>query len=495
MSLSEWLQNEGAKFPEVAFKRSVDKGIGLFGLKSFYSEPDCDIVYIPSALLLNRSKVLDLAKQTPELKECLDALDAKDMLDERRALMVFLMFLKYGDVGKSEVLGKWKLYVDALPDSLDTPVFFEEGSEEMELLKGTVVESALVPKLAKLHREYDAMKNELSIIDPKRNLVDPKNDKLTLPTFTLDVFKWADGIFWSRVLSFKDAAVAAGCHKKDDFHMVPFVDFANHSESPQLRWRLNVFGNLELYSPDDLNVKSGEELFISYGDKPNAELLFIHGFTLPENIHDAITFPAPILENGDDDEDESVAQIIQAKVSTMKLLGLRPVVRLGHSVANLDQDEKIEDWERAIKELTEGKLDVPSFLTCLVSVVTANDNLIPDIEASGDTVSILVDGKPVLNQQDLWKILSSHPLFDVLLLRVWTVSLNVVESLLGDLVEEIETLEGAEWKRGKGRAGYVREMRRGHAALLMDAMTYFSKLQAEYAEKKSVVEYLSAMNT
>lgn len=38
------------------------------------------------------------------------------------------------------------------------------------------------------------------------------------------------------------------------------------------------------------------EICISYGDKPNSELLFIHGFTLSDNPCSTISFNLPFYE-------------------------------------------------------------------------------------------------------------------------------------------------------------------------------------------------------
>ena len=47
----------------------------------------------------------------------------------------------------------------------------------------------------------------------------------------------------------------------------------------------------------------GEEVLISYGDKPNEELLFVHGFAERENPHDALVLHPHWMKHADDDDD------------------------------------------------------------------------------------------------------------------------------------------------------------------------------------------------
>lgn len=42
------------------------------------------------------------------------------------------------------------------------------------------------------------------------------------------------------------------------------------------------------------SVTRGSELFISYGDKSNEELLMLHGFALPANPHDRLMLHCPL---------------------------------------------------------------------------------------------------------------------------------------------------------------------------------------------------------
>ncbi|KAI8847368.1 hypothetical protein BC829DRAFT_396740 [Chytridium lagenaria] len=405
MTLSSWLSNQGSRFPNVAFKHSkvdgIDKGIGLFALKDIHPNQD-------------------------DTLQCLDKIAELEMLDERRAMMVFLVFLKYGV--ETDAVKDWKMYVDVLPEKLDTP---------LELLAGTPVEGALVSKLGKLYGEYNAIKDALAHIDP-------------IEAITFDVFKWADGVFWSRVLSFKNAADEAGVKLADDFHMVPFIDFANHALTPQLRWHVSASGDCELRTTSNLKLKAA----------------------------------------GADDDDEPLQNIITSKLGCMKHLNLKPMVQI-----RLNGSPPLQK-DQHLYALTEGRMDADSLVTCFLSVVTMDDGLVPVRSDKGWSIA----GKALNDKEDLWTVLSQHPLYEILLLRVWTVLLNVVESRLGDLEDELTELSDRvsglsveEKKEVNPRVGYVKVMRRGHAMLLSNAMMWLGELQEMYASKPSVQEYLGSM--
>ena len=90
--------------------------------------------------------------------------------------------------------------------------------------------------------------------------------------------------------------------------IVPGIDFANHScVAPNARWEVRgvVRGapdpsdpsgsgpRVELLGEFGATPAPGEEVVISYGDKTNEELLFVHGFADRDNPHDALVLQPP----------------------------------------------------------------------------------------------------------------------------------------------------------------------------------------------------------
>lgn len=74
--------------------------------------------------------------------------------------------------------------------------------------------------------------------------------------------------------------------------MVPLADMLNHSTTPTAHWTFNQEKQaftLTAQRP----IKQGDEIFISYGHKPNATLLAWYGFCVPGNPYDVAVFSLP----------------------------------------------------------------------------------------------------------------------------------------------------------------------------------------------------------
>jgi len=141
------------------------------------------------------------------------------------------------------------------------------------------------------------------------------------------------------------------------------IDFANHScAKPNARWRVRRPPPAKLKNasaPSEPTIElvcvrgsvpaPGEELRISYGDKTNEELLFVHGFAERDNPHDKLVLRAPAgrsdekksgqrrrRENKKENEkaasaslDAEIAREAEtARLHLLKLLGLPPQVIL-----------------------------------------------------------------------------------------------------------------------------------------------------------------------
>ncbi|KAJ3404626.1 hypothetical protein HDU80_002565 [Chytriomyces hyalinus] len=454
---------------------NIDKGMGLFANGSLRAHQL--IVRIPPSCLMSAASVAQW--NNPGLVKCVEALRCEDNMKthERRVLLAGLLLASA--LSESHELSdavQWVPYMRVLPslDSINTPVMYKEGSLELRLLSGTGVDASRAAKLNKLQREYNELKHAFSFLDPQGKELAEKNADLSFVSF--DRFLWADAVFWSRVISFKSAHESN--HSNSDLHMVPLIDFANHSETPEMHWRVDPSDtSISLFATRD--VQSATELHISYGEKPNSELLFIHGFTVRDNVHDCVVFQAPVVEAfGEGDEDAFVAQV---KMHAMQLLGVAPLVRLKRGV---DQEGVAKDGflGRLMLE-TCGILDEDSLLVMMVSVLDLSD------------FASLLESEE-LQREDVLEMFSGYSLLDVLLLRVWTVLLDLVESRLHELSEsEAHEEVGIQQEGGmtRQRLQFVEILRDGHYKILTDAYKLMGNLQAEYSQREDVVQYLTEM--
>lgn len=272
---TDWLNKNGASLPSLAFNPSINglegRGNGLFTTAPLALEHEKVMATVPQTLLLNASRVLQIARSgknegAKRLKKCLEGLQKMDdgsSAWERLCLLAFLICARIrlhecaaGEDSDLNEVEFWLPYIEILPaaESLNTPVFWDEDA--ITLLQGTGLDMAARAKQNKLENEFMRLVPHLA--------------HLCMSEIELGVesLLWADGIFWSRVLSLASANPAV----TDDYHLIPLVDFCNHSFTPHIRWHIEEStGQVELraIATTESMMPADTELFISYGGKPN----------------------------------------------------------------------------------------------------------------------------------------------------------------------------------------------------------------------------------
>ncbi|KAF9565805.1 hypothetical protein EC968_004029 [Mortierella alpina] len=348
-------------------KESSGKGIGLFLKTAQDNTQDHsqvngesgyqgELAFIPASLILSRSRILKLDRDC--LQTTFKAIGLQN-ISERLALVLFILYerlllqQKHCAPASSASAAaststaslpdgiSYADYIAVLPD-VRTPVTLDPDTAR-GYLAGTLLLDSVCAKRKKLESEYELLSGNMGVFEHWP--VHP----------TLDNFVWADATFWSRVLSFgsqwgkempalqqdhNDQAQAQiqdqdqtgqaedALNVNDDLHMVPFLDFANHAAEPNIRWQvdadgLRVWGLESLADPSLQNEQNpgstDHEVFLSYGNKPNTELLFLYGFTLPDNPTQFLTLALPLDEND---------PFYMPKVHTLMRLGIPPRVTL-----------------------------------------------------------------------------------------------------------------------------------------------------------------------
>lgn len=303
----DWSKEKGISTTAIV-KQTPYAGYGLFAETNI---PDSTpVVTIPEHLVLTSRKALELAAfSKPVLTYISHKYDttenisilAENIENERLVLCLFLIYCKF-----IKTSTYWSPYIDILP----TISFFEDNHIlfNPEYIAGTSLESSVRSKLASLHREFDEIKNT-------------QTQESWISNIQFEMYLWADCVFWSRV-------VGIGGDEKEgeqvsDMALIPFFDFANHSlEKSNIRWQLNNKG-IDLITYHGVTVDEGEELLLSYGSKPNEELLFLHGFCIENNPEPSrLTIPlmpffSPMEEGYN-----------TPKIHWLKQLGIKPSLTL-----------------------------------------------------------------------------------------------------------------------------------------------------------------------
>ncbi|KAJ3160374.1 hypothetical protein HDU86_000708 [Geranomyces michiganensis] len=541
-TFASWLRANGTYLDSLAFKPSADgpntRGTGVFtNTPSVTLHESIPLASVPASLLVSKDLVLQIAKEgtsdsARRLARCLDALyQASDAPQtsgpgwERTCLLIFLLWgyaslARGGEStgwdssnGENQRLEAsfWAPYIRILPqiDEIDTPVLWTDKAA-LAGLEGTELAAGVKAKRNALLREFEKLRPHLKLLDAGGGDI-----------FTAERFAWADAVFWSRVLGVGQALREFGGQPNSscDYHLIPLIDFCNHSSTPNIRWHISDDPShiIELRSTptkDDqpVDVPADTELFISYGDRPNAELLFIHGFVLPDNTANVIKFTVPFLENrflhneGEADEesespeDENAVRTaaldsLAIKTALLKDLGIRGMLSLREPQYPASDNDELPD-PTTLADPTFGMLSGRDACPTIVAVLTPQDGVERN-EA----------GKYAFGGQELGEttlpalraVLEGLPQWEVLRLRVWAVLLEIVNFKLCALYESEEA-----WRRDHGdgnavepasalRIAKVRMLREGQRKVLLAACTLLQGLQERWAEIDSVSAYLCEM--
>ncbi|PNW80530.1 hypothetical protein CHLRE_07g321200v5 [Chlamydomonas reinhardtii] len=407
--LEDWLKAQGADVSKVQIKPSQagpGAGLGLFATAavsaqrhgaSWWSwlwprrggaagqrEPTT-LAAFPLAAAITARK----ACQDPQLGEQFSWMLDRQLLDERTAVMVYLLVERLR--GDKSAYAPW---IRALPQSFDAPINF--AAADLSELRGTTLAKAVEAVSRRMRDTWSRLESPLAALCRDLGLRRP----------TWDDWVWAYCVWWSRGQSLPvpesgsatkalaslsaasnghghgngasgngnggGAGLAAGAVRKVNIEvvegLVPGLDFANHRHSPppQCWWEVvaperptgkDATGStgsasasatpssastsassnatmvrLQLHA--GTRVRPGEELFISYGDKSNEELLMLYGFAAPGNPHEFLMLYCPIPPQAEWDD------VMHARMELLQSYGLRPQFFLPHpdSVSGPSED-------------------------------------------------------------------------------------------------------------------------------------------------------------
>ncbi|KAF9536478.1 hypothetical protein EC957_010710 [Mortierella hygrophila] len=304
-SFCHWANTNGV-VSRLIPKDSKEMGVGLFfnptSENNNKNELDQgELLFVPRSLLLSRSRVFQFT--CPILQKSLSIINPSNV-SERLAIILFILsqrlLLEHRTQQKldhscstgnstDESGDLFADYIATLPD-VSTPVTLDPELVR-GYLAGTLLLDSVCAKRSKLEAEFEHLSGKMGAFE----------DWPCRPT--LENFIWADATLWSRVLSFKTQWTDndTSDDSKDDMHMVPYLDFANHAAKPNIRWEVDLDG-LRVWGQESLlqDSKDGaveREVFLSYGNKSNTELLFLYGFTLQDNPTQFLTLAMPMDED------------------------------------------------------------------------------------------------------------------------------------------------------------------------------------------------------
>lgn len=254
----EWLKNNQVDVGCVEIHNFAGFGYGLQATKDL-KEGD-QFLAIPRSIMMTTQS----AKTSP-----LGPLISEDKILQVMPSVVLALHLL---CERRSTESFWKPYLDILPDSYNTPLYFTP--EDLKYLKGSPALSDCISQYRNIVRQYAYF----------YKLFQNDASSQTLPIkdmFTFDDYRWAVSTVMTR-----QNQIPTPDGSKMTFALISLWDMCNHCNG-LITTDFNLEKNCsECYSLR--NYCKGDQIFIFYGARSNAELLVNNGFVYLENEHDRI---------------------------------------------------------------------------------------------------------------------------------------------------------------------------------------------------------------
>lgn len=399
-SFTKWSQTNHVQAPHIAIRQTPHAGYGLFCDTTISASGDA-LVTIPSSLVLSA----DRARH--------DRPDLAEIADDRTALRLFLALEKH-----SPTIDFWQPYLGILDESMTD---FEQH------VQGTCLEQAMQAKRSSLE-------NQFAVLQP-----------LFGDALTLDYWVWADRILRSRAVG-------------DTWMLVPFLDFANHSNEPNARWEVLPNGDMQIVSLSTL--AAGDQVLFTYGAKSNMELLFSYGFTLDDNpVQSSVRISAAgFLDD-------------PTKVAWMRQLNVPPALTLTDEHDNDDEESTKMGWS------------AQSIHLMYLIVMDPEEDALALTLGQDDTIHARVGDTQVKDLNELAQQARKLPQHPVLLLRIVMLLLDATQYHYDAITDAIDHVKVSEM---------VDRYRSEEKLLLQKTLNKLTLLRDTLAQDKVVLDYLSA---
>mmetsp|Transcript_19337 Transcript_19337/g.44971 ORF Transcript_19337/g.44971 Transcript_19337/m.44971 type:complete len:589 (-) Transcript_19337:40-1806(-) len=189
----------------------------------------------------------------------------------------------------------WKPYIDVLPETEEVNPTFTWSDDDLSFLNGSPVIAATKSLQMKLQREFD------DLLGGPDGLCNQYPDRFPKEHYNYENWIWAFTMLFSRAIRLR--SLSGG----ETLAMVPYADLINHSPFSQAYidareggdWLFSS-GEEEVILYADRGYRRMEQIYISYGQKSNAELLLLYGFAVERNPYNSVDVTvaiAPLTES------------------------------------------------------------------------------------------------------------------------------------------------------------------------------------------------------
>ncbi|XP_041353715.1 actin-histidine N-methyltransferase-like isoform X2 [Gigantopelta aegis] len=253
-----WLKENGVQTNSVEIVNYPSFGFGLQARQDL-KEPEL-FLSIPRKLMMT----VDSAK-----KSGLGAVYAEDKIMQAMPNITLALHLL---CEKKKADSFWKPYIDILPSSYTTPLYF--GEDDLQHLKGSPAHGDSLSQYRNIARQY-AYFYRLLQKSPAASSLAIKD------SFTFDDYRWAVSSVMTR-----QNQIPTPDGSRVTFGLIPLWDMCNHTNG-YFTADFNVEKDCsECFCLRDFN--KDEQIYIFYGARSNAEFLVHNGFVYPENENDRL---------------------------------------------------------------------------------------------------------------------------------------------------------------------------------------------------------------
>lgn len=258
-ALQKWLSDSGLPPQKMGIQRVEVGERGLVALKNIRKGEK--LLYIPPSLIITADSEWSCNEAGKVLKY--------HSVPDWPLLATYLV--SEASLGNSS---RWSRYISALPRQPYSLLYWNR-SELDQYLEASQIRERAIERVTDVTGTY----NDLRIkIFSKYPHLFPEE------IFNMETFRWSFGILFSRLvrLPSMDGRVA----------LVPWADMLNHSCEVETFLDYDKTSRGVVFTTDR-SYQPGEQVFISYGNKSNGELLLSYGFVPREgtNPSDSVELP------------------------------------------------------------------------------------------------------------------------------------------------------------------------------------------------------------
>ncbi|XP_026481893.1 histone-lysine N-methyltransferase setd3-like [Ctenocephalides felis] len=254
-----WLKQNDAKFESIKISHFPDYDLGLEA----------------TTPITKSSVILEVPQKLMYTSQCCDVADSKKLFDTDKMLTnmpnVALAFaLVVERLNKDSF---WKPYLDVLPKDYSTVLYYK--SNELQELRGSPSLEMALKQCRSIRRQYAYFYKMLWT--SSFALFEKIKEK-----WTYDLYCWAVSTVMTRQNS-----VPVGEGGVMVPALIPLWDMANYKDGQITTDYIPENQTVQYSALDD--YKPGDQVFIFYGERSNAELLVHNGFVCMDNSGDTVS--------------------------------------------------------------------------------------------------------------------------------------------------------------------------------------------------------------